>query len=301
MFTTPGETTNKKLLALMNEIEQIGYESYLPLLSENRLEGVMLLSEKMNGQAFTDADVRFMKLLAHNCTLWLQRLRMLDRIGQLEALAALGEMAAYIAHEVKNPLTIIRSSAQLMKSGQHDRENTQMIVDECDRLSRVVTKMLEFSKTPHPNSQRIEIKKVIKQWVHEITQIRQSDTLDIRTEVEASVPDVVFDPDHLKQIVTNLLLNAIEAMQAKGQLKIHLSKDQNKVRLAISDSGPGISHQNQTNIFRIFYSTKPSGTGLGLPITRRLLELNNGTIELNSQEGKGCTVIIKLPPWSEQA
>ncbi len=298
-FGTHNKTRNKELVAVMADIEKIGYEVYLPLLSDNRLEGMMLLSEKENGRAFTDADVRFMKLLSYNCTLWLQRLRMLEKIGQLEALAGLGEMAAYIAHEVKNPLTIIRSSAQLMKSGQHDRQNTAMIVEECDRLSRVVTKMLDFSKAPDPNSQRIDIQKAIKQWVDEIAQARQSDDLDIRIEVITKIPDVVFDPDHLKQVVTNLLLNAIEAMQGNGQLKISLSKDQKMVLLAISDRGPGIRYKDQSNIFRLFYSTKPAGTGLGLPITRRLLELNNGTIEINSRAGKGCTVTIRLPCWSD--
>ena len=138
-----------------------------------------------------------------------------------------------------------------------------------------------------------------KEWTDEISQVRKSASLDISTYSEATIPDVVFDPDHLKQIVTNLLLNAIQAMEAKGQLKIHLSEDQNMVRIAISDTGPGISDQDQAKIFRIFYSTKPGGTGLGLPLTRRLLELNNGTIEFNSNEGQGCTVIIRLPAWSD--
>jgi signal transduction histidine kinase len=298
-FGVHDKTRDKTLVAIILEIGKMGYEVYLPLLADNRLEGIMLLSEKKNGRPFTDMDVRFMKLVAYNCTIWLQRLRMLERISQLEALAVLGEMAAYLAHELKNPLTIIRSSAQLMRSNQHDRENADMIVQECDRLSRVVTRMLDFSKPPNPNLQRIDIKKVIKQWIDDISQARQLDKSNIQIEIKKKVTDVVFDPDHLKQVVTNVVLNAIEAMREHGQLKIALLEDEDMVQLTISDSGPGIRCQDRTQIFKLFYSTKPAGTGLGLPISRRLLELNNGTIEIKSQTGKGCTVIIRLPRWRE--
>jgi signal transduction histidine kinase len=286
---------NTELTTILADIENAGYEVYLPLLSGVRLEGMMLLSGKENRRAFTDSDVRFMKLLAHNCTAWLQRMRMLGKIAQLEALAGLGEMAAYLAHEVKNPLTIIRSSTQLMKSGQHAQENTDMIIQECDRLSRVVTKMLDFSKTPTPNPQRIDLENAINQWVSEIVHTRQSDDLEIVVEAEPEIKQVVFDPDHLRQVFTNLFLNAIEAIEGQGKITITLTKNENRIQLAIRDTGPGIRPEQQPKVFGLFYSTKQAGTGLGLPITRRLLEANKGTMEIESKAGEGCTVKIRLP------
>jgi signal transduction histidine kinase len=288
---------NKEMAEVMTNIENTGYEVCLPLLSETRLEGMVMLGEKVNRHAFTDGDVRFMKLLAYNCTLWIQRIRMIEKIGQLEVLAGLGEMAAYLAHEVKNPLTVIRSSAQLMKSGHRKRGNVDMIVQECDRLSRVVTKMLNFSKTPRPDPQCIDLENTITQWVNEIKDARQSDDPNIVIDVNTKVTQVVFDPDHLKQVFTNLFLNAIEAMQGHGKIRITLAKDRNMMQLAISDTGPGIQRREQSNIFKLFYSTKPAGTGLGLPITRRLVEANKGTMDIESKVGEGCTVKIRLPIW----
>jgi two-component system sensor histidine kinase HydH len=285
----------KELLAVMNDIENLGYEACLPLLSETKLEGMMLLSGKKNRRAFTDSDIRFMKLLAYNSTLWLQHLSMLEKISELETLAGLGEMAAHIAHEVKNPLTIIRSSAQLMQSRQQNRENAEMIIQECDRLSRVVSKLVDLSRPPAPHPQSIEIEKTIKAWVDEIMQVRQSKNLKIEIEAEAGVSSVIFDLNHLKQVFTNLFLNAVEAMHGNGQIRISLERTQDMVQLAISDSGPGFRQEQRSNLFKLFYTTKPAGTGLGLPITHRLLELNNGTIDIESLPGKGCTVVIKLP------
>lgn len=300
-FGAHDRTHNKELLATVADIEKTGFEVFLPLLSDRKLEGVMMLSEKKNGRAFTDSDVRFMKLLAYNCTTWLHRFRMLERIGQLEAFAALGEMAAYLAHELKNPLTIIRSSAQLMESDQHDRQNVHMIVRECDRLSRVVMDMLNFAKTPSPVSQRIDIRKETKRWIDEISHARGSAGLKIRIDAEEKVTDVIFDPNHLKQIITNVVLNAIEAMRERGRLTIALKDEKEMVQLTVSDSGPGIRYHDRPKVFSLFYSTKSGGSGLGLPLSRRLMELNKGTLEIDSQVKEGCTVIMRLPKWKEES
>ncbi|MGB7055688.1 MAG: ATP-binding protein [bacterium] len=288
----------KQTATLKENMESIGYEVFIPLSLERNLEGAILLGEKNNGQAFTESDARFLKILSYNCSLRLQHLRMLERIRQLEELAALGEMAAYVAHEVKNPLTIIRSSAQLMIDQQHDDKTSNMIIEECDRLNRVVTRMLNFAKAPEPHPQCINISKEIKKWTGELSQSPKSSNIELSVEYPANVPDIKFDPDHLKQIITNLLLNALESMQESGRIVITLTNTLNMVQLAISDSGPGIRHKDQHDIFKPFYTTKPGGSGLGLPITRRLIELNNGVIAIESYPGKGCTVKLGLPIWS---
>ena len=105
--------TESNFNEMLAEFETLGYEAYIPMMFEDNLEGLIFTGAKNNGRAFNNADIHSLELIANTCTLWLQRFRMLEKIRHLEQLAALGEMSAYIAHEVKNPLAIIRSSAQL--------------------------------------------------------------------------------------------------------------------------------------------------------------------------------------------
>jgi signal transduction histidine kinase len=299
-FGDQNENHKNELMEFTNDMERIGYEVCAPLMFAEKLEGMILLGEKDNLQAYTESDIRFLKILSYNCSLRLQHLKMLDRIRQLEGLAALGEMAAYIAHEVKNPLAVIRSSAQLIKSENPEERTSDMIIEECDRLNRVITQMLHLSKTPVPRPGCINIEKEITQWALDILKSQTSNDIGLSVECASGISDIVFDPDHLKQVITNLLLNAVEAMRGHGQLIISIKESQNMVQLAIIDNGPGIDYHDQGGIFQPFYTTKPGGSGLGLPITRRLLELNNGTIEIDSRPGKGCTAKLSLPIWSEK-
>jgi signal transduction histidine kinase len=290
----------QETIELKQSLEQMDCEVFVPLLQEKELGGAILLGEKDNGQAFTESDIQLLKILAYNCALQLAHLRMLERVRQLEQLAALGEMAAYIAHEVKNPLAVIRSSAQLIKSENPEERTSDMIIEECDRLNRVITQMLHLSKTPVPRPGCINIEREITQWALDILKSQTSNDIGLSVECASGISDIVFDPDHLKQVITNLLLNAVEAMRGHGQLIISIKESQNMVQLAIIDNGPGIDYHDQGGIFQPFYTTKPGGSGLGLPITRRLLELNNGTIEIDSRPGKGCTAKLSLPIWSEK-
>ena len=299
-FDHQDDARKADIARVIDDMQMIGYEVYVPLTIDNELQGIMCLGNKENGHAFTESDIRYAKIIAYNCALQLQHLKMSERIRQLETLAALGEMSAYIAHEVKNPLAIIRSSAQIVRSKHQDEQASSMIIDECDRLNRVVTRMLSFSKTPESNPQSINIEKEIKQWTRDIVQFYKQQQIQLSVECPVHIPNVVFDPDHLKQIITNLLLNALEAMHGRGRLEILLSQSDSMVKLMILDSGPGVRYKNLGNVFHPFYTTKPGGSGLGLPITRRLLELNNGTIEIKPQVGKGCTVVLRLPVWSDK-
>lgn len=299
-FGSPVRLAAFNVYGAIEEMERMGYEVCVPMILEETLEGMIFTGSKTNGRAFSDSDVRFMKLLAHTSTLWLQRYKMLDRLRHLEQIAALGEMAAYVAHEVKNPLAIIRSSAQLMSSKVQDDTLSNVILDECDTLNRVVTTLLDFTKSFHPHSQKVNLEKKIHEYVDEILSNPRFKNVEITMSSQKNLPEITFDLDHLRQIIMNLLLNATEAMKGKGKIVMRMEDNKpNGVRLSIQDNGPGIMYKDQTKIFELFYSTKPAGTGLGLPITRKLLELNNARMKINSKPHQGCEVIIEIPYWQE--
>lgn len=299
-FGGPDQTGGQKIAQVLADMKTVGYEVYSPLMLDHQIEGMMCLGEKTNGQAFVGSDVRFAKLLSYNCVLRFQHLKMLERMRQLERLAALGEMAAYVAHEVKNPLTIIRSAAQIMKSEDSDFRGSSIIIEECDRLNRVITRMLDFTKEARPAPRRINAANKIRKWSEELVQSNKSKQLRLSVECPTKFPSVRFDPDHLRQIIDNILLNAIEAMPNGGKIDIGFSQENNCVKVVIADSGPGIRHQDKGDIHRAFYTTKPGGSGLGLPITDRLLALNSGSMVIDSQPHKGCTVTLRIPKWRKR-
>jgi signal transduction histidine kinase len=297
-FDRQDDVRRKNMAQAAAEMQRIGYEMYVPLASDTELLGIMFLDNKTNGFAFAGHDIRMAKTIAYNCMLHLQRLMMAERIRQLEVLATLGEMAACVAHEIRNPLAVIRSSAQIARSASHDARSSSMIIDECDRLDRVVTRTLDFTRTQKPKPQSVDIQQEIERWAADIVDSSAPKGVRLRVECPQRIPAVMFDPDHLEQIVTNLILNAIEAIDGEGMIEIILARSDDMVTLVIRDNGAGISREDMGNIFKPFYTTKTGGSGLGLPITRRLLELNHGTIDIRSTTDRGCTVTVRLPVWS---
>ncbi|MDH4209946.1 MAG: ATP-binding protein [candidate division WOR-3 bacterium] len=298
-----GEQTQidrRKIAQVIADMKTLGYEVYAPFALDNRFEGVMCLGEKTNGQVFTGSDIRFIKLLSYNCVLRFQHLKMLERMRQLEQLATLGEMAAYVAHEVKNPLTIIRSSAQIIESGNNDFKGSRIIIEECDRLNRVITRMLDFSKAAKPVPRCINIAEEVNKRSKEMIRSCESKQLKLSINCPSKYYRIRFDEDHLRQVLDNLLLNAIEAAPPDGEIDIKISEENSHIKVAISDNGPGISHLDKGDIYRPFYTTKPGGIGLGLPITNRLIELNCGSMSIESLPHRGCIVTLKLPKWRKE-
>ena len=224
---------------------------------------------------------------------------MLEHVRNLEQYATLGEMAASIAHEVKNPLAIIRSSAQLCNEQRHDQSLTT-IIKECDRLNRSISHILEFAKTSITSPVRIDLSSEIPSFINEISTSSQFKKLTIKLEDARTVPSIIFDRDHLKQIIMNIMLNAAEALDGHGKILLSLhNPSPESITLTIQDNGPGITSDIQERICNPFFSTKPGGTGLGLPITRKLLEINNAAMNIVSHPGAGCAVTIHFPPYKE--
>jgi len=220
-------------------------------------------------------------------------------VKRVEKMAAVGEMAAGLAHEIKNPLASLSGSIQILKDEAHcnpeHEKLMQIILREADRLSTLVNNFLLFAKPPAARMETIDLGKAISDTVEIFRQnLRGKDRIVIASAV---APDVYIDidPDHLRQVLWNLILNAAEAIQGTGRIDIRMyaPKDDHAI-VEIQDTGVGIPEHLMNNIFDPFVTTKPNGTGLGLSIVHRIVESYNCRMEVDSEEGQGSTFRIRF-------
>lgn len=221
------------------------------------------------------------------------------RVQRVEKMAAVGEMGAGLAHEIKNPLASITGSIQLLlEEMPYDAGRDKLmriILREADRLSALVGNFLLFARPPSGKSKPIPLDQAIPETVRLVEQDKRCrDRITIRQSGQKGVW-VAMDPDHFRQVLWNLLLNAVEAIDGDGliDVRVALSKPQ-LVSIEIADSGCGIPEKNVSHIFDPFFTSKPDGTGLGLSIVHTILESHEGWLEVDSKVGQGTTFTIKL-------
>ncbi|MFV0550216.1 MAG: two-component system sensor histidine kinase AtoS [Limnobaculum xujianqingii] len=221
------------------------------------------------------------------------------RIEQAERLATLGELMAGVAHEVRNPLTAISGFVQILKDSETDPqrlEYTQIILKEVHSINKVIQQLLDFAR-PRPSLyQKINLNQIINQSLILVKTKGVEARIDFVVQLEESLSDIEADGELLKQVLLNLLINAVQSIAARGEIIITtraLSPDWQEI--TISDNGCGISDEIKTKIFDPFYTTKPSGTGLGLSISHRIITAHDGDITLTSKLNQGTTFTIVLP------
>lgn len=221
------------------------------------------------------------------------------RVQRVEKMATVGEMGAGLAHEIKNPLASITGSIQLLlEEMPYDAGRDRLmriILREADRLSALVGNFLLFARPPSGKSKPISLNQAIPETVRLVEQDKRCrDRITIRQSGQKGVW-VAMDPDHFRQVLWNLLLNAVEAIDGDGliDIRVELSKPQ-YVSIEIMDSGCGIPEKNLNHIFDPFFTSKPDGTGLGLSIVHTILESHEGWLEVESKAGQGTTFTIKL-------
>ena len=237
--------------------------------------------------------------------------RLEEKLHQAERLAALGEMIAGISHEIRNPLGIIRSTAELL----HDRAESErqqrfssIIVEEATRLNDTLTEFLDFARPKTLRPMKCRIEDVLERNLRVMEPEFQKLGVQVERQYESGSFALEADPDLLYRAFVNLFANALQAMPEGGVLRIRTALANGKVKpaqmeLIIQDTGPGIPPKIQKKIFNPFFTTREKGTGLGLAIVRNIIDSHNGEIEVDSVEGKGTAMIIRLPlyqPWSEE-
>ncbi len=226
----------------------------------------------------------------------------MEQLIQNEKLSALGRLAAGIAHEINNPLTAILINGHLIKEKVKGdtklSEKLDMIIDETQRCAKIVSGLLEFSRQTPPEMKLISINEVINKTLILFESVFLANNVKVEISLDKNLSQIMADESKIKQVLTNILLNALDAMPNGGILKIYsqLSLDNKFVEIEIEDSGIGIPEENLDRIFDPFFTTKKSkGTGLGLSISYGIIQQHNGSIEVNSEVNKGTKVKIKLP------
>ncbi|MBE0606655.1 MAG: histidine kinase, partial [Deltaproteobacteria bacterium] len=297
----------------------------VPLVVKGEARGAIYVDNLFLERPITEEDIQLLTMFASNACLAMENASLYesledaletvrttqDQLMQSEKLMALGEMAARIAHEIKNPLTAIGGFARRIASPKPGRgappvgRYARIILKEVERLERIINETLYFSKERTPAFRIVnlnaEIRDVLSMFREELEEARISAVVDLPQDL----PSIMVDPDQIRQVAWNLVSNAIQAMGGSGVLTVatHLADptEGTGVVLEVSDTGGGIPHDVVQNIFNPFFTTKPKGTGLGLPIVHAIVEKHGGTIHLDNREGVGVAFSIFLPLFPKGA
>lgn len=222
-----------------------------------------------------------------------------EQLIRADRLAAMGELTAGVAHEVRNPLGIIRASVQLMEEAECNRDRVvsaaQVIKQEIDRLDRVIKALLDFGRPAPPTMRPVAVTQVLEDIALFSRTFASRAHVQIIERYASDIPEVMADPEQLKQVFVNLISNAVQAMSTGGTLRIETGVEEDFVFIRFSDTGPGIPEQILSKIFDPFVSTRDAGTGLGLTIVHRIVDDHDGHIEVTSEPGVGTAFTVWLP------
>jgi two-component system sensor kinase FixL len=245
------------------------------------------------GEITIQGERKFTGIL-HDLT---SRVQIEARLREQEALAKLGEMAAVIAHEVKNPLAGIRGAIQvfggrMMQEGINAQILTE-IVARSDALDRMMKDLLLFARPPKPKRTPVDLVPL----VHTTARLLGEDPAlrDVDVAIEGTAPPVSADGDMLRVVFQNLLINSAHAMQGKGRIRVVVEPIDSTCQIAFIDGGPGIPLEIREKIFTPFFTTKARGSGLGLPTVKRFVEAHDGQISIDCPPAGGTTIVIRLP------
>ncbi len=298
----------------LRELLKVNSFATVPLVAKDRVIGVILVDNMFNQRPITDGDIRFLSMFAHQSALAIENaiihtnletmnkdMRALhEQLVQSEKMAALGAMMAEITHEIRNPLVSIGGfTRRLAKKLQHseDKKYIDIILSEVSRLEGIIHDNLSYIKEVSLRLGEADINALIQDILTLYEDELAQRLITVEKNLSPFVPTLKIDPQQIKQAVINILKNAMEAMESGGTLSIRtvFLEETREVAIEFGDSGPGISAKAMHNIFNPYYTTKPRGTGLGLPITNRIIKAHKGKIELKNRETGGALFTIKLP------
>ncbi len=233
-----------------------------------------------------------------------ERRELEEQLHQAERLAALGEMVAGVSHEIKNPLGIIQSTAELM-AGLPGADETQrrlsgVIREESVRLNGIVMEFLDFARPQSPDFRDVSLVDVLEKNLSFLKPELDKHGIQITHNLDGRTCSLKADPNLLHRAFLNILINAIQAQEKGGVIEVRLTEEPKALRVEIEDQGNGIPEESLRKLFNPFFTTKERGTGLGLSIVRKIVEGHNGVIAIHSETGKGTRVVIQLPKEPQQ-
>ena len=303
-------------------IERLGTDRFViaPMVAENEPVGLLLADNAVAPQPFGTAEIELLDMLAAQAAMAIDRAILiaalrsqataLDAAGReihenqrrllrSERLAALGEMAARVAHDFRTPLTVIggfaRSMLERSLSDAPDRDTLRIVADEVRRLEDMVSSVLEHAKEPRPDVRSVDVGRVAGEAVEFLRYEFDARGILSELDVRPGTPHAQVDRDRLFQALINLMHNSVHAMPAGGPLRVGVRAVERSVEIEVRDEGAGIREHDLPNVFEPFYTTRPDGTGLGLSIVARIARDHGGDVRIASREGHGTSVVLSIP------
>jgi two-component system, NtrC family, sensor kinase len=302
-------------------LRETGVDFIFPLMSMNRLIGLVCFGPKSSGEELKGEEIELLKTLLgqaalafENAYLYQQQKTRLKKMYRADRLATLGQLAAGAAHEIRNPLTSIRSTIQYLQKGTKDAKKLELVgelIGEVDRINGIIEGLLSFSRPTRPEIKAVDLEALLRQTLTLVETTAAK--MNVRIALDFSAPNTAFkaDPALLKQVFLNIIMNSLEALAQDGDLRIRVELISKTAALSaetrsfyyilFEDTGPGIPQVNLEKIFDPFFTTKKEGTGLGLSISYGIIQQHGGDIEIESvtrekdPEKHGTRVMITLP------
>jgi two-component system sensor histidine kinase HydH len=328
----PEDAEDRPDAALLQEIiavlRQLRAAICLPLLSDDRVIGLLNLNDDRMRAPYAAEDVRALVQIAAQAAISLENSRLVRNLRERDRLAALGEMAAGLAHEIRNPLGAIKGAAQYLAfiepnlhappSDDEDEEPPEaflnIIIDETNRLNNVVSQFLDYARPQQGELTPCAVLQVVERTLPLASPEAEAWGVDLQAEVAPDLPHAQGNPERLRQVLLNLLLNAVQASGAppgeaptrphphvtlRAQLtrRAFGAQPRDLLEITVEDNGCGIPPEHLPNLFIPFFTTRSQGTGLGLAVSQRLIEQMGGRIEVDSTQGEGATFRVLLPVW----
>jgi signal transduction histidine kinase len=341
----PDDPQNETLDAIARSLDELNAGVCVPVMAQDQLLGLLCLKDERLREAYATDEIDLFRALAGQLAITLQNSKLYERMKERDRLAALGEMAAGLAHEIRNPLGSIKGAAQLLGTSapppQHNggggaapgdtapppasgdaaapfpseaRVFVDIIVEEVNRLNNVVSQFLDYARPYRGVEDPVDVNDVVRKTAQILT---LAPGIELSLTLDESLPRVKGDPEQLRQVFLNLAINALQAMPEGGKLSVSAGLRRSGrragagrfdagarpgselVEVRFRDTGPGIPPADMKNLFIPFFTTKEKGTGLGLPISQRIIENHGGRIEVRSRLGVGSTFTVVLPASSE--
>jgi two-component system sensor histidine kinase HydH len=303
----------KRLNEMRQAMGQMKAGISVPLVGQDRVLGFFNLWDERVPEAYASDEIALILEIGERFATVIENSKLYDKMRERDRLAALGEMAAGLAHEIRNPLGAIKGAAQCLdpvRMPGEDGEFLGVIVEEVNRLNGVVSAFLDYARPLKQNFGPTDMNEVVTRTVR-LIQNDVPKNIELKEDLAEPLSRVDADAEQLKQVLINLVQNAIHAIgDAPGTISIKTVKPERfsdfrgggeTVEVQVTDTGPGIPPDQQLHIFVPFFTTKQKGTGLGLAICQRIVKNHGGTISVQSRVNEGTSFLIRLPSIPTEA
>jgi signal transduction histidine kinase len=301
----------RELNDVTNKMSLLEAEVSIPLISKGQLIGIINLGYKFNKDIFSHEDIELLSTLANQTSIAIENARLYEDlkksksyIRRADRLASLGTLTAGLAHEIRNPLVAIKTLTQLLPERIDDEEFRnnflQIASGEVDRISSLVTELLEFSRPSDPKLELEDINAILDGMILLVSTETKKKQIHMIKNYSTDLPPIQIDREQIKQVFLNILLNSIEATKENGKITVKTRSfmkpgGEPYIQIEFTDTGSGIPEEYIEDIFNPFFTTKSTGSGLGLSISNQIIQEHRGYIDVESQVGKGSSFFINLP------